>query len=74
MRDARRHVTVELHHRDSSRGSASTEPHAESPVQQSPPQPIDPLMQEREEFKAALLATHKMTKTPVRPNTASMPP
>lgn len=52
------------HNRDLSLGSATTEPHAESPFQQSP-QPVDPLIQEREEFKAALLATHKLAKTPV---------
>ena len=62
QKDQMRQVALEMHHRDCSLGSASSEPPADSPYQQSSPHPVDPLIQEKEEFKAALLATRFKNK------------
>ncbi len=65
--DRRRPSNQEQHRRDSSLGSASSELPSDYAYNQSSAQPIDPLLQEREEFKAVLLATQKLGKTPVNP-------
>ena len=64
--DRRRPSHQEQHFRDASLGSASSEPPSDYSYQQSTAQPVDPLLQEREEFKAVLLATQKLAKTPVQ--------
>ena len=62
-----RHAVQDAQRKDMSGGSMSSEAPSSSPYQQSPMHPVDPLMQEREEFKAALLSTQKLAKISVSP-------